>query len=226
MMSQPYQPQTTQSLMDRAQSLAGYRLGHLADELQTVVPADLRRHKGWIGRLLENALGADGGNAAAADFSDLGIELKTIPVTREGRPLESTFVCTAPLAEPDETTWATSRARAKLACVLWIPILTERKGPVADRLIGSPLLWSPSPAEERLLARDWLDHLDVIRRGYVDEITAHDGEALQLRPKGACAESRTWSVDADGESILTLPRAFYLRARFTHQLVRRHFAIG
>lgn len=225
-MSTSLPPRTAQSLYERAQALSGLRLGQLAHEFGVAVPADLRRHKGWIGRLLEDLLGADGGNAPAADFSHLGIELKSIPVNRRGRPLESTFVCTAPLAAPDETTWQTSQARSKLKRVLWIPILTDRQAPVAERMVGSPLLWSPSPRQEKLLARDWREHVDVIRRGYVDEITAHDGEILQIRPKGASADSRTWSIGPQGQSILTLPRAFYLRARFTRTLLEEHFAIA
>ncbi len=219
-------PKSIEQLMHRARSIAGLRLGHLADQQGQPVPDDLRRHKGWIGRLLEERLGADAGNASRADFSKLGVELKTIPVDRHGGPRESTFVCSAPLARPDETTWESSRVRAKLAEVLWIPIFSDADIAVGERMIGSPLLWTPTPAQASLLARDWCDHLDVIRRGYVDHITAHDGEALQLRPKGASAQSRTWSVGPDGQSILTLPRAFYLRTSFTRQILRANFAIG
>lgn len=211
--------------MKRARRIAGLRLAHLADRLEVPVPPDLRRHKGWIGRLLEDALGADGGNAAAADFSALGIELKTIPVDRDGAPRETTFVCSVPLAEPDEVCWETSTTREKLDTVLWIPILDAEAG-VGDRLIGSPLMWSPSTARRDQLARDWKAHMDVIRRGRVDEITAADGQVLQIRPKGASADSRTWTVGPGGGSVLTLPRGFYLRRSFTAAILRDHFAIG
>lgn len=221
-----FRPRTTTELMDRARSLAGLRLAHLAADLDRDVPPDLRRHKGWIGRLFEDALGADGGSAARADFDQLGIELKTIPVDRTGTPRESTFVCSVPLAEPDEVRWKTSTARHKLEHILWIPVLSDEAATVGDRLVGSPLLWSPSPSQRQLLRDDWQQHLDVIRRGYVDEITAHDGRILQIRPKGASADSRTWSIGPDGESMLTHPRAFYLRTKFTASILRRHFAIG
>lgn len=219
-----YSPNTTEDLLRRARSAAGLRLADLAAELDRNVPPDLRRHKGWIGRLFEDFLGADATSAAGADFSELGVELKTIPVDRSGNPRESTFVCSVPLAEPDEVTWETSTAREKLDRVLWIPVLSESDMNVADRMVGSALLWSPTSRERSLLAADWRDHLDVIRRGYVEELDASDGEALQIRPKGASSATLTWSVGPDDESILTLPRGFYLRRSFTASIFEKYFA--
>ncbi len=217
-------PRSTKELLTTARSIAGLRLGHLASELDWPVPDDLRRHKGWVGRLLEHVLGADAANSSTEDFAQLGVELKTIPVDRGGSPKETTFVCSVPLAHPDEVCWKSSHTRQKLATVLWVPILHHGDLSVGDRLVGSPLLWSPHPEEEQLLADDWREHLDVIRRGGVDDITARDGKALQIRPKGATANSTTWSVDAGGNSVLTQPRAFYLRTWFTAAILKRHFA--
>lgn len=47
--------------------------------------------------LLELYLGAMAGSKPEQDFPELGIELKTIPVDAAGKPLETTFVCVAPL---------------------------------------------------------------------------------------------------------------------------------
>ncbi len=38
-------------------------------------------------------------------FAGLGVELKTIPVDSLGRPLETTFVCVAPLTGNSGVTW-------------------------------------------------------------------------------------------------------------------------
>ena len=218
-------PETIDELLRRARQISGLPLAKVARDLGRDMPPDLRRHKGWIGRLMEDVLGADAGNAPVADFHRLGVELKTIPVDRHGRVRESTFVCSVPQAQPDEVRWQTSHARAKLSKILWIPILDAPDLPLAHRVIGSPLLWSPTPYEEALLAQDWREHLEVIRQGLVDTITAHDGQVLQIRPKGARADSPAWGVDERGEAILTSPRAFYLRAQFTESLLRAHFSV-
>ena len=93
-------------------------------------------------------------------------------------------------------------------------------------MVGSPLWWRPGPEEEARLRRDWQEHMDVIRRGLADEITARDGEILQIRPKGASAQSTTWGRGPDDNLVLTRPRAFYLRRSFTQALLARHFALA
>ena len=218
-------PRSMAELDGRAQSLAGKRLHHLVRELGWTIPSDLGRHKGWMGQLVEAALGAQAGNRAAPDFPSLGVELKTIPVDASGRPLETTFVCTVSQRDPDAIEWATSPAKKKLDHILWVPILVSVEA-AEDRMIGSPLRWRPTSAEEAMLRRDWQEHMDVIRRGLADAITAHDGQVLQIRPKGASAESQTWGRDSEDNLVLTRPRAFYLRRSFTEAMLARHFALG
>ena len=98
-------PQTEQALLEKAQSIAGLTFGELADELNIPVPPDLKRDKGWVGMLLETALGATAGSKAEQDFSHLGIELKTLPINAEGFPLETTFVSLAPLVQNSGVNW-------------------------------------------------------------------------------------------------------------------------
>ena len=77
--------------------------------------------------LLELYLGAMAGSKPEQDFPELGIELKTIPVDAAGKPLETTFVCVAPLTGNSGVTRASSHVRHKLARVLWIPVEGERQ---------------------------------------------------------------------------------------------------
>lgn len=212
--------------MERANALAGHTFGELAAVAGLEVPGSLRRAKGWVGQLLEICLGAAAGNRSVPDFERLGIELKTLPVDRTGRPRETTYVCTVDLTEVDELDWETSRARQKLARVLFVPVLAEPEIPLAARMVGTPILWSPNPQQERALRQDWMQHMDVIARGLVDTITARDGQYLQIRPKAAHSGKLTWSADERGEAILTLPRGFYLRAGFTAEIMRAHFGGG
>src|SRR5690606_28172948 len=104
---------------------------------------------------LERALGATAESRDAPDFEALGIELKSLPVTRAGKPLESTFVCTISLDEIGDAPWETSRVMRKLAHVLWIPIEGERRITVPARRIGSAILWRPDAEELSVLRADW-----------------------------------------------------------------------
>lgn len=188
-------------------------------------PADLRRDKGWIGQLLEHVLGATAASRAEPDFAHLGVELKTLPVLPDGRPRESTFVCTAPLDGRLEPDWASSWVRRKLQAVLWIPILTPPHTPPGDRRVGSPFLWRPNPEEDALLAQDWTSITDHIALGHLDQLHAGHGVALQLRPKAADRRQTTWTRDEHGEPVRDNPRGFYLRPTFTRGLLERHLRL-
>jgi DNA mismatch repair protein MutH len=217
-------PRDETELLARARRLAGLSLGDLARSLDEAVPADLRRHKGWVGQLIERALGATANSLAAPDFEAIGVELKTLPVDARGLPRESTYVCTVPLESAGED-WEHSWLRRKLARVLWLPVQAEKTIPLAERRIGSALLWSPAPDEEALLRRDWEELTERILLGELEQISARHGEVLQIRPKAADSRALRHAVGVDGERILTNPRGYYLRAAFTAAILQRHFVL-
>lgn len=212
-------PQTLEQLLSQAQSIAGLTFGELADELHIPVPPDLKRDKGWVGMLLETALGATAGSKAEQDFSHLGVELKTLPINAEGYPLETTFVSLAPLVQNSGVKWENSHVRHKLSCVLWMPIEGSRHIPLRERHIGAPILWKPTAEQERQLKQDWEELMDLIVLGKLEQITARIGEVIQLRPKGANSKAITKGIGKNGEIIDTLPLGFYLRKEFTANIL-------
>ncbi|OOF45357.1 DNA mismatch repair endonuclease MutH [Rodentibacter rarus] len=212
--------QTLTQLLVQAQSIAGLTFGELADTLGIPVPPDLKRDKGWVGMLLETALGATAGSKAEQDFAHLGVELKTLPINEQGFPLETTFVSLAPLIQNSGVQWENSHVRHKLSCVLWIPIEGSRHIALRDRHIGAPILWQPTPEQERQLKQDWEELMDYITLGRLHEITARIGEVMQLRPKGANSKAITKGIGKYGEVVDTLPLGFYLRKEFTAGILR------
>jgi DNA mismatch repair protein MutH len=212
-------PASIQELCARAEALVGRSLRALLDELGLVASADPVRTKGSAGEALERALGATGGAAQVLDFPGLGVELKTIPVSDDGVPLESTYVCTLSLDDADAQEWETSWVRAKLARVLFVPLIGAHGIGWQERTIGAPVLWSPTPEQEAVLRGDFDEVVGLIGIGRIEEVTAHRGRWLQVRPKARDGSVRTIAWGADGEAIATVPRGFYLRARFTGALL-------
>lgn len=225
MNSKHNRPNSIAELLQRAQQIAGFTLQQVAQLHGLNAPENLRKEKGWIGQLLELHLGATAGSKPTQDFPELGVELKTIPINQQGKPLETTFVCVAPLTGNHGITWQTSNIANKLQQVLWIPVLGERVIPVAERIIGSPLLWQPSAQENQQLQQDWEELMDMIALGQVEQITARHGKYLQLRPKAANNTIRTKAYGSEGQIIQVLPRGFYLKKTFTHQLLKSHFQL-
>ncbi|USD55324.1 DNA mismatch repair endonuclease MutH [Vibrio sp. SCSIO 43155] len=217
------EPQSEAELMERAHDIAGLSFAELAEEAGMTVPGNLKRDKGWVGQLLEWHLGAPSGSKPQQDFAKLGIELKSIPISYSGKPLETTFVSVAPLTGVQGLTWETSHVRNKLSRVLWVPVEGEREIPLAERRVGSPLIWSPDQEEELVLKNDWEELMEMIVLGKFDQISARHGEALHLRPKAANAKALTEAYSSNGKPIKTLPRGFYLRTQFTEQILLKHY---
>lgn len=204
-------PRDVEELLARARRLAGLRVDDLARAVGAPSPEGGRRTKGRVGELCELALGATGGGGARVhDFPELGVELKTIPVDEGGAPLESTFVCAVRLDE--EVDFDASWVKAKLARVLFVPIVGSRKTSLRERRIATPMLWLPTALQLEQLRADYDDIMGLVGIGRVEDVSAHLGRYLQMRPKARDGSVRTIAFGAEGERIATVPRGFYLRA--------------
>ena len=212
-------PATTEILMQRAQNLAGKTVGQVAANLGYEVPETLRTKKGWQGQFIEQCLGADSGNLSQPDFAHLGIELKTLPIDYQGKVLESTYVCVLNLNNHHLSKWEQSAVYRKLRCVLWVPIARNQKDSVIESTIATPFLWYPNTSQMTLLHQDWEAAMALVSLGEVDKLNAKNGEILQVRPKAANSRALTQAFDRDGKHIETLPRGFYLRSKFTQQIL-------
>ena len=212
-------PETEGELEERVVKLAGQKLSYLAKEIHWPVPENLKRDKGWIGQLLEVHLGASAGNLSEPDFQNIGIELKTIPLTANHKAKETTYVCTVPLINNVGLTWENSGVFSKLSRVLWLPVEADPLNPIGERRVGKGFIWSPSTDEMDNLKNDWEEFMELISLGQVETITAHLGEYLQIRPKAANASVVTTGIGQNGMRKQTLPRGFYLRTSFTNQIL-------
>ena len=212
-------PKTEAELLARCHVLAGKTLGQIAAQLNVTVPENLQRHKGWVGNLLENYLGANAGNKAAPDFMDLDIEMKTLPLNVQGQPKESTYVCTVSMQQSDNLLWQESWVRHKLAHVLWVPVEGDPSIPLAERYVGNAWLWQPSKIQEATLKQDWEELMDYIVLGHQEGLTAKHGEYLQIRPKAANGKVLQIGISENGVTNKTNPKGFYLRTSFTRNIL-------
>lgn len=217
------EPNSIHELMHRAEALAGLTLGEVAEVANVKVPKDFKREKGWTGQLLELCLGASAGSKTQQDFAKLGIELKTIPIDENGKPLETTYVCFAPLTNIAGIEWQRSNVRNKIQQVLWVPIDGRREIAPQDRCIATPFLWSPDALEDHQLRLDWEELMEIISLGNIEKVTARHGQYLQLRPKAANGSALTDAIGKNGQVIQTRPRGFYLRKEFTEKILQAVF---
>lgn len=212
-------PKSCEELAARAAALQGADVGRLAEALGLAVPEHSRHAKGFVGQLVECALGADPKAGPLPDFPSLGVELKTVPVGANGAPMESTFCCSIHMATADAQVWETSRLRRRLAHVLWLPVTGARLAPLPERRFGRARLWRLQGEAEAVLRADWEWLMGHIGAGLSETLSAHMGSVLQVRPKAAHARVRTLAPGPEGYASV-LPLGFYLRTRFTAQIIR------
>jgi DNA mismatch repair protein MutH len=207
------------ALLGRVHALEGRTVAELAHLARADAPAGGRSTKGRVGEILERVLGADGGSGErVVDFPALALELKTIPVTPQGKPLESTFVCAVRIDE--DVDFDASWVKRKLARVLFVPIVGDRRTELGRRTVGPACLWEPTIAQLAQLRADYDDIMGLLGIGRVEDVSAHLGRWLQLRPKARDGTPRALAFGDEGERIPTVPRGFYLRTRFTEAILR------
>lgn len=199
-------------LLLRANALAGRSVHALALALSIELPTEPKRAKGFIGQLVELALGADPDAGERPDFVALGIELKTIPIGPHGNPSESTFCCSVSLDGADQERWENSRLRQRLRRVLFVPVDGAHVPEIHARRFHRPVIWSPTLAQDAMLQDDWTQLIG--RVGADLPVSAHLGDVLQLRPKAANSRVRFTTMGKARS-----PLAFYLRTKFTGALL-------
>lgn len=205
-------------LVGRARRLAGLTIADLARRVERELDERARRNKGIVGLLVERALGATASSRPIPDFESIGVELKTLPVGRDGAPLESTFVCNVTKDEL-ETSWEESHVRRKLAHVLFVPIEGDRAIALDARRVGTAFVFELGERHEEVLGRDYENLRDALWSAGRDAVPGHLGVALQVRPKGKNARDAERRHASDGVAELVAKRAFYLRATFTRRLL-------
>ncbi len=216
-------PSSVEELLDNCRQLAGLSLADLARKTCSPLPVSPTHAKGWVGQQAEKFLGASAGSKAEPDFPELGIELKTLPLNANGQPQESTYVCHIQLMALNQQTWQQAWVNKKLQQVLWLPYEASKTIEYAKRKLGHAVLWQPSLSQAQQLQQDWEEIMEKLCMGEQQQLSAHHGQFLQVRPKAANAKALTNAYDEQGERCQTLPLGFYLRPGFTREILENSY---
>ena len=196
-------PDSRITLYWRARALVGLNVAQVAKILGIPLPTNPKLAKGFVGQLAEIALGATAGANPIQDFPDLGVELKTIPISPNGQPAENTHVCILLDYLLRGQQFATSNVLNKLSCVLWLPIEGDTNIPLAMRKFGKSFFWVMNEAERAQIQCDWEE---IMLERNPRELSAL-GKYLQLKPAGKRNNERQYG--------------FYLRKKFTNTILER-----
>lgn len=202
-------PKTIEQAIQRANNITGMTIAELAKALQIPLPHNPKSAKGFIGQLVEIALGASAGSNPIQDFPSINLELKTIPIKFNGSPAETTHICVAHLNNLCGLSFENSNVYNKIKQVLWVPVEGEKDIPIGERHIGQSFLWKMNDEEFKLLKTDFEEILEYIIHNDKENIPASIGEYMQLRPISKVDDKKQYG--------------FYLRKNFTSMLIQKYF---
>lgn len=203
------EPKTVAELMHRAQQIEGLTIRELANILKIELPFSLKYAKGFIGQLIEVALGASAEANPIQDFPNLKIELKTIPINYDGKATQTTHVC---IFHHDTfgQSFENSNLYNKLKKILWVPIEGNTEIPFTERHIGRAFLWELKEDDLELIKQDWEEIMDFLTTNDITQLSAKIGNQMQIRPSG---------------KIKGVPQySFYLKTSFTNKILLEEFS--
>lgn len=82
-----------------------------------------------------------------------------------------------------------------------------------------PIIWSPNIIQEKKIQNDWEELMEMIILGKINNITSQHGEVLMIKKKSTHKYSLTKAIGKYGQTIMTCPRSFYLRRKFTNLII-------
>lgn len=215
-------PESFSELIENLNNIVGKNYKEIAEFLDVKLPKSSLHAKGWAGQAIELCLGASAKSAAVPDFPNLGLELKTIPVDENHKPLESTFLSYAPLMSKN-TNFYDSCLYSKISRMLFVLVCATREMAMSRRFVVGYFFWEPSAEEIKLIKDDYDELMEMVKTGYVENITARIGTVIQMRPKCANGKKLTACVGPSGNLISTRPRGFYMRRKFSSMLIEKYW---
>lgn len=216
-------PQNRKELEDRLKLLLGRSVGELSLLAGVPLPHSNLAGKGFAGQLIELYLGASAHNLTLPDFTDLNIEMKTLPLGLNLSPVESTFLCATELNPKNFVAFEDSPLYHKLSCILFVLLLAPKGFPIVERRLLGYFFFTPNAEQLATIKEDYQGFAELVCSGQSDLINGNMGSIVQMRPKGLSGTSLTLNRRDDGSNLMTRPRGFYLRPSFTNLLCQQFF---
>ncbi|MFC6276403.1 DNA mismatch repair protein MutH [Psittacicella hinzii] len=213
-------PQTWSQLLTYVQALVGKTVEQIADKHQVELIDSLKLNRGWLGNLIEIALGASAGSKPTQDFIDLGLELKTLAINENGKVKSDIFISSLPLNSYMLQDWQLSHVLYKLKRILFIPVENNPEIPLAQRRIGKGFIWSPNAQQLATLEADWKSIMEIITQRDFTALKSNLGSALCVRVKALNTQQSNTFNDIDLHSINLPPLSFYLRRNFVNEILQ------
>ncbi len=184
--------------------------------------------KGSLGQIVEEAVfGYKINSKKDADFSEVGMELKVVPLKkvkisntglakREGLSVKERIVLSIIDYEAVvNECWENNSLNKKMLKLLLMFYIHEKDIPKLDQYFRLVSKWEPSPSDMEVLKEDWNTIVDKIRLGRAHELSEGDTLYLGAATKGSSAKTVR---NQPYSSIPAKQRAFSLKRNYADQI--------
>lgn len=213
-------PKTLGQLLAYCQAIAGKTVAQVAQKHAVELIDNLQFNRGWLGNLIELALGAQAGSKPTQDFIELGVELKTLAITPTGGAKSDVFVSSLPTNSYMMQAWETSHVFYKLKKILFVPVESNPEVPLGQRRIGKAFFWSPNAQELEQMRQDWELIMQILTQHDYNALKSNVGKLLCVRVKALNSKQNVASKDLDGFNLNLPPLSFYLRRSFLNEILK------
>ncbi len=163
----------------------------------------IKNDKGIIGKIIENIFQIKNKNDSDADWNDIGLELKTIPLNKKLNPKELTKICIIK-KNNIKVNWEKSQVYKKIKNILWIPYEGSVKIAISKKRILIPFIYTLTNKEEKIIKNEW----EIIIESFLfcnnNNFFIKEGEFLKLNKNKK-------------KSYITI----YLKKKFTKKILKK-----
>lgn len=204
----------------------GKTIGQIKSELH--IERD-KMKKGASGLIIENLLGIQNNNLADADITEIGCEVKILPLQKnkngEIKVKEPTQIQMINYFEVANETWETAKLRKKINLTFWVVYLAKENGTSLnqdDYKIVDYFLDHPDHTKMQTFKTDWELIQSYIQKGWADKLSCSMGEFIEPKTKGKNNQDLTNAPDGKGGTTKARRRAFYYKKNYTNTQIVPH----
>lgn len=153
----------------------------------------------------------------SGDFERFGVELKTVPTSPAGRPLEATSFPAFVHEELIFETWPESDLLGRLNRILFVPLVRSHGDDPRSAVVGRARFWSPTERELNGISVEWDDVRQLIEEGHASRLPPASATTyIHVRPKARDARDRD-PAPGGGDVIR---KAFWLNQAYVERILR------
>jgi DNA mismatch repair endonuclease MutH len=194
--------------------------GKTIRDLAAMLGTSVGRDKSASARVIRRLLGQKA-HGRLGEFERFGVELKTVPIDRKGRPVESMSFPSFIHEELQYETWPDSDLLGRLNRILIVPIQRSKGQDQGEGVVQRAFFWSPPESDLVEISLEWDRYRQLISSGLARHLPkASETKYIHVRPKARNARDR----DLAPGGFDVIRKCFWLNSDYVESIIREQLS--